>query len=65
VKESGEKVNFEEKVVVSPEVKKAAISVENALYASDLQFLACKRARNDLEAYAYELRANLEPEGKF
>ena len=41
------------------------ISVEETLYETDVKFLSCKRLRNDLEAYSYELRGKLEEEGSF
>jgi hypothetical protein len=39
--------------------------VEESLYMEDRKFLDWKQYRNELEAYSYEMRGNMEPNGSY
>lgn len=40
-------------------------TIEESLYKEDQRFFKWKKYRNDLEAYAYDMRNNLEDYGSF
>lgn len=46
-------------------VKTQLRELEVKLYSEDTRFLSWKRCRNDLEAYAYEMRQNLDDYGTY
>jgi heat shock protein 5 len=50
---------------LSPAQRKSFEETENTLMAQDLDILEMKELRNILEAYAYEMRNNLDSYGSF
>lgn len=50
---------------LSPAVRKTMQEAEDALRAADWEILEWKELRNTLEAYAYEMRSNLDSYGTF
>jgi len=50
---------------IPPNVKQQLRDIEKNLYKDDLRFLSWKKCRNDLEAYSYEMRNNLEDYGSY
>ena len=59
------KVNFTtESQSLSPAVKKQFYEAEMALRKGDLDILEWKELRNTLEAYSYDMRSNLDADGK-
>jgi len=50
---------------IPPAVKQQLADIEKNLYTEDMRFLKWKKCRNDLEAYSYEMRNNLEDYGNF
>ena len=41
------------------------MSLESDLYKADREILDVKEAKNDLEAYAYEMKGNLDSYGNY
>lgn len=50
---------------IPPDQRKQYAKIEADLWAADRAILDVKEAKNDLEAYAYELKGNLEPYGSY
>ena len=50
---------------IPPDQRKHYAAVEAELWAADREILDVKAAKNDLEAYAYEMKGNLEPYGSY
>jgi len=50
---------------IPPDQRKQYTKQEAELYAADRAILDVKEAKNDLEAYAYDMKGNLEPYGNY
>jgi len=50
---------------LSPAVRKQMLDAEEALKGGDWEILEWKELRNNLEAYSYEMRSNLDSYGTF
>ena len=50
---------------IPPDQRKQYMSLESDLYKADREILDVKEAKNDLEAYAYEMKGNLDSYGNY
>lgn len=65
-KKNFSKIKFStQSFALSPAVRSQMLDAENALTSGDVEILTWKELRNNLEAYSYEMRSNLDSYGTF